>query len=335
MSGKYWVVRSSLLGLLAIVLATAIGSTASAQIVVGQTAPSIEAANPCNFKEPFDEVQISTAAGTSYVVPTAGVITSWSTNAAPGSGQQYGFKVFRPLGGTSFLVVGHDGPRTLTPSALNTFPVAIPVQAGDHIGINIPPTGTTACSFLTGLEGDVYGYAGGTAPDGATISPTTEGGVRLNISATLLPPPTVTSITPAAGSVQGASVVIAGTNFASVQGVSFGSVPASAFTVDSEGQITAKAPASKTLAKVPVTVTTVAGTATSAQTFAYQGCAVPKLKGKSLKAAKKKARAKDCKIGAVKKLGDTTAKSGKVVKQSPPPGKVLAPGSKIKVTLKG
>ncbi len=335
MSGKRWVVRSSLLGLLAIVLAAAIGSTASAQIVVGQTAPSIETANPCNFKEPFDEVQISTAAGTSYVVPTAGVITSWSTNAAPGSGQQYGFKVFRPLGGTSFLVVGHDGPRLLTPSALNTFPVAIPVQAGDHIGINIPPTGTTACSFLTGMEGDVYGYAGGTAPDGATISTTTEPGVRLNISATLLPPPTVASITPAAGSVKGASVVIAGTNFASVQGVSFGSVPASAFTVDSEGQITAKAPASKTLAKVPVTVTTVAGTATSAQAFAYHGCAVPKLKGKSLKAAKKKARAKDCKIGAVKKLGDTTAKSGKVVKQSPPPGKVLAPGSKIKLTLKG
>jgi beta-lactam-binding protein with PASTA domain len=84
-----------------------------------------------------------------------------------------------------------------------------------------------------------------------------------------------------------------------------------------------------------VTVTTVAGAATSAQTFAYQGCVVPKLKGKGLKAAKKKARAKDCKIGTVKKLGDTTAKSGKVVTQSPPPGKVLAPGSKINLTLKG
>jgi hypothetical protein len=334
-SGKRWVARSSLLALLAIVLAAAIGSTASAQIVVGQTAPSIETANPCNFKEPFDEVQISTAAGASYVVPTAGVITSWSTNAAPVSGQQYGFKVFRPLGGTSFLVVGHDGPRLLTPNALNTFPVAIPVQAGDHIGINIPATGTTACSFSTGMEGDVYGYVGGTAPDGATISTTTEPGVRLNVSATVLPPPTISSISPATGSIKGASVVIAGTNFAGVQGVSFGSVPASTFTVDSEGQITAKAPASKTLSKVPVTVTTVAGAATSAQTFAYEGCVVPKLKGKGLKAAKKKARAKDCKIGTVKKLGDTTAKSGKVVKQSPPPGKVLAPGSKINLTLKG
>lgn len=322
--------------MLALVLAAAIGSTASAQVVVGQTAPSIGTANACKFPEPFDEVQISTAAGTSYVVPTAGVITSWSTNAGPWEGQQYGFKVFRPLGGTSFLVVGHDGPRTLTANALNTFPVAIPVQAGDHIGINIPPTGTTACSFLTGQEGDVYGYEGGTAPDGATIGEMeTEPGVRLNVSATLLPPPTISSISPAAGSIKGVSVLIAGSNFASVQGVSFGSVPASAFTVNSEGQITAQAPASKTLSKVPVTVTTVAGTATSAQAFEYEGCVVPKLKGKGLKAAKKKARAKDCKVGKVKKLGDTTAKSGKVVKQSPPPGKILPPGAKIKLTLKG
>jgi hypothetical protein len=328
-------VRGSLLALLALVLTAAIGSTASAQIVVGQTAPSAATANTCKFEEPFDEVQISTAAGTSYVVPTAGVITSWSTNAGSFGGQQYGFKVFRPVGGTSFQVVGHDGPRTLTPGALNTFPVAIPVQAGDHIGLNIPPTGPTACSFSTGLEGDLYGYKSGTAADGATISTITEPGVRLNISATLLPPPTVTSISPAGGSVKGARVVIAGTNFASVQGVSFGSVPASGFTVDSEGQITAQAPASKTLSKVPVTVTTVAGTATSAQTFRYEGCLVPKLKGKGLKAAKKKARTKDCKIGKVKKLAGATAKSGKVVKQSPPPGKVLPPGSKIKLTLKG
>lgn len=334
MSGKYWVVRGSLLALLVLALVAAIGSTASAQIVVGQTAPAITE-SPCEFKKPYDEVQISTAAGASYVVPAAGVITSWSTNAGPWGGQQLGFKVFRPLSGTSFLVVGHDGPRPLSPSALNTFPVAIPVQAGDHIGLNVPPTGPTACAFFTKLEGDVFGYAEGTAPDDATIEPTTEGGVRLNVSATLLLPPTISSISPVKGSIKGVNVVIAGTNFASVQGVSFGSVPASVFTVNSEGQITAKAPASKTLGKVPVTVTTAAGTATSVQTFEYQGCVVPRLKGKRLKAAKKKARAKDCKIGTVKKLGDTTAKSGKVVKQSPPPGKVLPPGSKINLTLKG
>ncbi|MGE0068008.1 MAG: PASTA domain-containing protein [Solirubrobacterales bacterium] len=48
---------------------------------------------------------------------------------------------------------------------------------------------------------------------------------------------------------------------------------------------------------------------------------------------KKKARKADCKIGKVKKLGDATAKTGEVVKQNPKPGKLLAPGTKIKVTL--
>jgi beta-lactam-binding protein with PASTA domain len=35
----------------------------------------------------------------------------------------------------------------------------------------------------------------------------------------------------------------------------------------------------------------------------------------------------------VTKKGDATAKSGEIVKQNPKPGKVLAPGTKIKVTL--
>lgn len=35
------------------------------------------------------------------------------------------------------------------------------------------------------------------------------------------------------------------------------------------------APSSTTLAKVPVTVTTIAGTASSPTTFAYTGCKVP------------------------------------------------------------
>jgi hypothetical protein len=158
--------------------------------------------------------------------------------------------------------------------------------------------------------------------------------VRPNETATILPPPTVTSINPVHGSLKGgASVVIGGTNFAELKGVTFGSVPATSFTINSEGQITAVAPASATLGKVNVTVTTIAGVATSATRFSYEGCKVPKLLGKKLKASKKKARKADCRIGKVKKRGGATARAGKVVKQSPKPGKLLPPGTKIKVTL--
>ena len=72
--------------------------------------------------------------------------------------------------------------------------------------------------------------------------------------------------------------------------------------MNSEGQITATAPRSATLSAVPVTVTTVAGSATSSQAFTYRGCKVPRLKGKKLKAAKKKVRKGNCKLSKVKKL---------------------------------
>jgi Glycine rich protein/PASTA domain len=59
------------------------------------------------------------------------------------------------------------------------------------------------------------------------------------------------------------------------------------------------------------------------------GCLVPKLKGKSLKRAKKKLRKSDCRIGKVK-----GKKSGKVKKQNPAPGSILAEGSRVMVKLR-
>jgi PASTA domain/IPT/TIG domain len=314
-------------------VATAFAPAAGAQVVVGQTSPTIPSESFCSIPASFDEFQTSVQAGNSYAVPTAGVLTSWSVKEGPGSGS-LGMKVFRPLGAGSYLVVGHDGPRPLTPNALNTFPVSVPVQTGDIVGIALPASSAVSCAFFTGLAGDVIGYNQGLAADGQTIAQEESfNEYRLNVEATLLPPPTISSITPASGSIKGARVVIGGANFANVTGVSFGSVPAAGVTVNSEGQITATAPPSKTLSKVKVSVTTVAGTATSAQLFAYKGCKVPQLKGKKLKAAKKKLRKAGCKLGKAKKLHGATAKTGKVVKQNPKPGKILAPGTKVKVTL--
>ena len=306
---------------------------AGAQIVVGQVSPTVPTESFCNLPDPFDEVQIGVQGGTSYAAPAAGVLTSWSVNEGPGSGS-LGMKVFRPLGGGAYLVVGHDGPRPLTPNSLNTFPVSIPVLAGDIVGTALPANAGVSCVFETGLAGDVIGFRKGLASDGQSISQEeTYGEFRLNVSAMLLPPPVINTISPSKASIKGASVVIGGANFASVSAVSFGSLPAAGFTINSEGQITAQAPASKTLGKVPVTVTTVAGTATSAQSFTYEGCKVPQLKGKKLKAAKKKLAKANCTLGKVKKLHGATGKTGKVVKQGPKPGTILVPRSKVKITL--
>jgi hypothetical protein len=196
------------------------------------------------------------------------------------------------------------------------------------------PNTEADCAFETGLMGDEVRYRVG---NGAVGEVGDFGGsfskARLNVSATLLPPPAIGSLGPAKGSIKGESVTIAGANFAGVSAVTFGGVPAKSFTVDSEAQITAVAPASKKLSKVPVSVTTIAGVGTGAQTYAYEGCKVPQLKGKRLKGSRKAAGRADCKIGKVTKLEGATGKTGEVTKQHPKPGKVLAPDTKIKVTL--
>lgn len=70
-----------------------------------------------------------------------------------------------------------------------------------------------------------------------------------------------------------------------------------------------------------------------AQERVSSGCLVPRLKGKSLKASKKLLRDGECLIGAVRKQKGATSKAGKVVKQSPKPGALLAPWTTVKVTL--
>lgn len=60
------------------------------------------------------------------------------------------------------------------------------------------------------------------------------------------------------------------------------------------------------------------------------GCVVSKLKGKKLKPAKKALRRANCKVGAIKRR---KGKSGQVLNQRPKPGKVLAPGAKVNLTV--
>ena len=78
-------------------------------------------------------VQVDEALGT-YAVPAGyGVITAWShsTGGTPG---QLTFKVYRPIPGQPgrWFVVGSD-TRTVVTNSVHTFPVRIPVRAGDRI----------------------------------------------------------------------------------------------------------------------------------------------------------------------------------------------------------
>jgi hypothetical protein len=328
-----------------VVLAGAPRPASAAPVALGQAAPT---GIPAECKGPAELVESSTAGINPYVVPRAGTITSWSTNAGAGPGQAMKMKVFRPVGGFAhtYTVIAHDGPRLLAASVLNTFSVDIPVQAGDVIGLNAGNASVAtpnACLYPTNVATDILDLSTADTPDGASVTfPLSSPGGRPNVAATLQPAPTVTAIRPSSGwFLGGTQVTIAGSDFEAVSAVSFGETPALSYSVDSESQITAISPPGSAGAPVDVSVTTLAGRSATgaADKFTYtltsrlaqvSRCTVPKLKGKTLKAARHELKKADCRLGEIK---GQKRKFARVRKQGPKPGKVLAPGAEISITL--
>jgi WD40 repeat protein len=62
-------------------------------------------------------------------------------------------------------------------------------------------------------------------------------------------------------------------------------------------------------------------------------CVVPKVKGKSLKVAKRRIKARDCRVGKVKHAFSSKVKKGRVIAQKPRARRVLAHGARIRLTL--
>lgn len=184
----------------------------AASVTIGQLAPNpftyeyvppyyyytyFPPAPSCNT--PADYLQPSVTGGTHYVVPANGeTITSWSTNASQGAGQTMTLKVFRQTAGSTYEVVGHDGPRALaegtsSSGTVNTFSgLSLPVQPGDVIGLypNNASTVNDACMFSSG--GDSYLLSNSNLGDGSSASFSTASGNRLNVTAVVqlaTPPP--------------------------------------------------------------------------------------------------------------------------------------------------
>jgi hypothetical protein len=83
--------------------------------------------------------------------------------------------------------------------------------------------------------------------------------------------PTVAGLSPSSGPVAGGTIVtISGDGFTQATKVSFGSVPASSYTVNSDTSITATAPSSPKARKVPVRVTNSVGESVANPTAEFQ-----------------------------------------------------------------
>jgi hypothetical protein len=165
----------------------AVAAPAGAAVTIGQLQTG---ALTCD--QNTDAAQtISPPSGSSYVVPGTGTITSWSTQAGPGATQSLAMKVFRKVGDPArFQAVGHDGPRTLSAGALNTFPTSVRVRPGDLLGLHTTAT-SVACLVVT--PGAQIVFANGTdLADGASDDFVFQNGAALNIQATFVPDNTFT-----------------------------------------------------------------------------------------------------------------------------------------------
>lgn len=180
--------------------------TASGATTIGST---FSGAQPF-FPPPTTYVQRSTdATSPSYTVPAGGtVITSFSVRADADSTDQVKFKVFRPTGTPDrYTVIGSSATQTLVANTLNTFTVAIPVQAGDVIGL-ASIAGTVPVARYGFAAGDEGNQASGDFAVGSAYNPISPSGstLRLNVSATVdsVAPPPPPPPPPGGGAGQGA-----------------------------------------------------------------------------------------------------------------------------------
>ena len=313
-------------------LLTAAGAGATT-ITVGSVLPP--GSTPEEFKE--TSTLFNTALpekGSNLSSPVNGLIVRWRVQGAVGG--PFTLRVLRPNGNGAYTAVGSSSPATPSGEGVQTFSASLPVKAGDVIGID--PTNPTDKIGVATVNGASFASLFPTPLEGATVAPRPGiSGKEIELAAEVQPQPVVKSMGTTFGPLTGGTKVkITGTDLAGASAVMFGEQPAAAFTVESETQITATAPAFTNRGPQPITVTTVAGTSelSAADEFTYTGCIVPKLTGRSLRSAQNALRNGGCKIGKVKKLEGATAGNGKVVGQGVAKGKILAAGAKVKVTLK-
>ena len=264
--------------------------------------------------------------GARLTSPVDGAIVRWRMLGAKGG--PFYLRTLRANGSGAYQAVGSSNAATPIGEGLQTFSTSIPVKAGDQIGVD--PTNPTDEIGVATVAGASFGFIFPSPFNGATVAPSgTENGKEIELSAEVQPEPSIDELQNFRGSIAGGTVVkIKGNDLNGASAVKFGKKPATTFSVESENSITATAPRSSVAGFVHVTVTTLAGTSEEVRSdrFEYEGCVVPKLRGKSLRATRKALKRAGCRLGKAK--GE-----GKVVKQNPKPRKVRLPGTKVSVKL--
>lgn len=269
--------------------------------------------------------------GANVTSPVSGVILRWSIVGAEGG--PFKLRVLTPGTANKYTGAGTSGGGIPSSTGVQTFATVLPIKAGQTIGLDNTAEADKIGQAL--VAGASYAFLKPVFAEGGTAAGSEKPGTEIGFNAEIQPLPTITKLTPAEGTFEGGTAVtIAGTDFVDVKSVSFGEQPATSYTVDSAGQITAIAPEVSRPQAVDVTVATIAGKSVTAKVgeFAYTACTVPNLKGKKLKAVRKALTRNGCKLGAVRRA-PKAGKHPRVIKQDVATGKTRAPGTKVGVKL--
>jgi hypothetical protein len=146
--------------------------------------------------------------------------------------------------------------------------------------------------------------------------------------------PAIVGFSPHEGTIAGGTVVhISGGGFTEVSGVSFGGRKAKSFEVRSDNVIDAETPPVPHGAKVRVHIAAAGGATTSNATFAFIGCHVPRLKGDTVRRARRAIAAAGCKTSGVRRARGAGG-SLRVIGVSPRPGTWLEPGARVALSVR-
>ena len=264
---------------------------------VDTTPPAVTLVSPANGSTTGNTTP--TISGTAEPNSTVTVMLDGST-AGTATLDGGGNWTFTPTNALSFAshtvqAIAADASNNTANSSVHTFTIVGPPTVTFASPFNGPTTGGTSVVITgTNFSGATAVNFGGTtaaftvnsatqitatAPSGSSgavdITVTTAGGTSAVSGSDkffYFVPPTVTSISPTSGpAAGGTSVVITGTNFsgATGQAVKFGGVSALSFTVNSDTQITATAPANNGIADVTVTTPGGTSSASAGDKFTY------------------------------------------------------------------
>jgi hypothetical protein len=243
-------------GLVIAGLAAAAPATAD-HVTLGVADPVVNSGEAGCAGRPCTEVVTALSSGT-LAAPGNGRITTWWAVSNVASTTE--LRVIRPtpsVTGQKYTGVATSAQQTLG-TTVTRFATSLPIGSGDLIGVTI-------------LSGDVVGVAqeagagfiivATSLPDGTTSSATTpQVPYKLELGALLVYTPVVSGLAAGTGSTAGGdTVTITGDHLTESTAVMFGSKPAKSFTIDSNTQITAKAP-QQAAGTVDVTVVGPGGT---------------------------------------------------------------------------